>query len=241
MGAPFNPGDILTISTTSYKGRKFRVAESNSHRTILRGARGARRVLVQAVGINCYSIHDDDGERARAQECTVDEVEGKPGEDSSPTLREPHWPKGWHWSSDKTMAIGPRGRDIESVWVHAKRHRGKPPFIEMPVGCDSAPVSVVESVIQQARSRDPEFGPNPERQVLASSPSPARHYPITAMDLAKLMRCETAREVAEWALERDVSHSCVTRDPHTTDSAAAMKLYLSGLDLQRTSKEAAGA
>jgi hypothetical protein len=129
MTTKFSPGDILTISTASYKGRKFTVVESSSHRTGLRGARGARRTLacrftgkdVDGVSGEEYWIHEDDGERNRGRPCTVDEVE------TAPPRQEPAPPK----------------------------------------------------------------------------PALTRHRPITAMEIAMLMKCETASDVAAWVIERD--------------------------------------
>jgi hypothetical protein len=183
MSATFNPGDIVTISTTSYKGRKFTVVESSDHRTILCGARGARRVLVASTFVpvagNAFDenwhIYEDDGERNRGRACIVE-----------------HSPAG-----------GPFAR------------------------VDAPPALTVEQVNAI------------ERAGLASMRE--AHRPIEHRELALLMKCETPRELAEWVLGRAASHASVTKDQHAADTAAAMRLLLSALDIQRTSKEAAGA
>ena len=69
----------------------------------------------------------------------------------------------------------------------------------------------------------------------------AQHRPISHRTLALLVKCETPRELAEWVLGRAASHASVTGYQHTADTAAAMRLYLSALEIQRISKEAAGA
>lgn len=71
----YTPGDILTIKTSNApKGRRFTVVEAKTHRAILRGKKGAHRVLVltgaDRLGAGYY-IHEDDGEKNRGRPCKV--------------------------------------------------------------------------------------------------------------------------------------------------------------------------
>lgn len=61
----------------------------------------------------------------------------------------PDLPEGWTWTEDGSVAYGPRGKLKQGVWVHSEYN--KPPHLEMPLGCTSAPVEVCEAVIRRAR------------------------------------------------------------------------------------------
>ena len=208
----FNPDDILTISTASYDHRKFTVVESNGHRTVMIGTRGARRVLVETVGVperlsngtilsgETYSIHEDDGEKNRGRPCTVDHVE--------PAVIE--LPAG-------QALTGAQPPDYPPTWLRARYELGR---------ALGLPAETVWAVCLH------------EAELMRKAATLARHRPITAMELAMLMKCETAKDVAEWVIERDITHACVTHDQHASDNGAAMKLYLSSLEIRKASAEA---